>query len=183
MRHPCAKAVAVYRMYDAQGILLYVGQSIQPWVRPMQKLGEADWPLKIASMTVQWLPNRDEALAEEERLIRDLCPPYNIQHNKAAKQKRTGCYGGLVLARWLENKGMTRLEFCVLSRLSLATVNNLIDAGKCPIARTAATIRDVTDGEIPASVWDRGGKIRNWRGDQAKAIRLLREVGIDAVSA
>lgn len=181
MRNQAPKAVAVYRMFDADGQLLYIGQSNQPWVRPMQKLGEADWPLKIANIAVRWFPTREEAMAEEERLIKKLMPPFNVQHNPKVKAKRPPSYGGLVLARWLERRCMTADEFAAMAQIAPVTVHGLLTKNTYPISRTSRAIESATDGEIPDVVWERGARIWHWSKGRDKAIQLLAEVGIEAV--
>lgn len=181
MRNPAPKAVAVYRMFDADGQLLYIGQSVQPWARPMQKLGEDDWPLRIANIAVRWFSTREEALAEEQRLIQKLTPPFNVQHNPKVKAKRPPSYGGLVLARWLERRNVTPDEFAAMAQIAPVTVRGLLAKNTYPISRTSRAIESATDGEIPDVVWERGARIPHWARAQEKAVQLLAEVGVVAV--
>lgn len=75
---------AVYRMYDASGALLYIGQSVNPASRPMQLADHRKWVTNIASITLQWLPTRQDALREEESAIRAERPLHNVTHNRGA---------------------------------------------------------------------------------------------------
>lgn len=86
-RRISTKPTAVYRMYDAQGALLYVGQSVNPATRPMQLSDHRRWVTDIASMTLHWFPTRQDALREEERAIRAEKPLHNVTYNRDWRRK------------------------------------------------------------------------------------------------
>jgi hypothetical protein len=69
---------ALYRLFDADGALLYVGVSDNPRGRWNAHATEKPWWHEVADRKVIWLETRDEALAKETRAICDEHPRYNI---------------------------------------------------------------------------------------------------------
>ncbi|MFJ7999002.1 GntR family transcriptional regulator [Streptomyces sp. NPDC096310] len=72
---------ALYRLYDADDRLLYVGISRTPedrWKR--HDLFKWWWP-KVARKTATWLPNWADALKAEAAAIREEKPRFNGTHN------------------------------------------------------------------------------------------------------
>lgn len=70
---------AVYRAYDAQGRLLYVGHSTAPRQRMYQhRSRRAPWVSHIARVDEQWFDDVDSALDEESSAIRRELPIYNV---------------------------------------------------------------------------------------------------------
>ncbi len=77
---------ALYRHFDKNGELLYVGISKDPFNRFEQHRHSSSWIADVANMTVEWMTNsRFEALAVEREIIRKEKPRHNIMHND-------GCY-------------------------------------------------------------------------------------------
>ncbi|MFJ4356886.1 GntR family transcriptional regulator [Streptomyces massasporeus] len=72
---------ALYRLFDVTDQLLYVGISTNPEERWKTHTMLKSWWNEVAHKTVTWLPSWDEALAQEERVIRDEAPRYNGTHN------------------------------------------------------------------------------------------------------
>lgn len=71
-------SVAVYRLYNQWGALLYVGIAADPKSRFIQHECEKDWWSTVASKSVKWYPNRALAALEETRVILNDMPAYNI---------------------------------------------------------------------------------------------------------
>jgi excinuclease UvrABC nuclease subunit len=71
------RRTCVYRAYDADGALLYVGLSMNLEGRLSKHRRSAWWP-KADEITVQWFENRESAQAAERAAIRDEDPIYNI---------------------------------------------------------------------------------------------------------
>lgn len=69
---------ALYRHFDADGRLLYVGISLSPARRLSNHAAGSRWADKIAHVTIEWLPTRQEALAAEGRAIASENPLHNI---------------------------------------------------------------------------------------------------------
>lgn len=73
---PCA----VYRLYDADGRLLYVGISDAPEVRWKDHERLTDWWHLVVTKDVQWCDNRRLAEAVERKAIETEDPIHNSRH-------------------------------------------------------------------------------------------------------
>ncbi|MFE2073693.1 GIY-YIG nuclease family protein [Streptomyces misionensis] len=69
--------VAVYRFYDADERLLYVGISKDPMTRWQEHMGRKWWR-NVTSYEVRWHQSRAEARAEEKRAMAEEEPVHNI---------------------------------------------------------------------------------------------------------
>lgn len=74
---------ALYRHFDADGKLLYVGVSLNAVARLSQHKLNAGWFGQIASVTIEWLGSRHAALDAELRAIRTETPAWNKVGRKA----------------------------------------------------------------------------------------------------
>lgn len=90
---------ALYRLYDANGLLLYVGASRDPDARWKAHRFETPkpWHAPVASRTDEWLNGREEALVAEAAAIRAERPLFNRTHNYVEVP--------FDLARWPKLKG------------------------------------------------------------------------------
>src|SRR5690242_3991765 len=79
---PDSGRTALYRLYDADGRLLYVGVAADPEARWKQHARyKADlWWSEVHRKTVQWFFSRLDALHAETTAIRIESPRYNIIH-------------------------------------------------------------------------------------------------------
>jgi predicted GIY-YIG superfamily endonuclease len=69
---------AVYRIFNHDGRLIYIGASYDPEARIKVHRREQSWGHEIASHTEVWYPTRREALAAEHRAIAAENPDYNV---------------------------------------------------------------------------------------------------------
>jgi len=77
----------LYRYFDAEGQLLYVGISLSAVARAVQhKQTAAWWPL-MANMQRETYPTRADAEQAERRAIRSERPIHNVVHNGSGKGK------------------------------------------------------------------------------------------------
>jgi len=77
---------SLYRHYNSNGDLLYVGVSLSTLQRLGQHADHSDWFLSIARVTIEHLETREAALdAERAAVIREK-PLHNIHHKKAAEE-------------------------------------------------------------------------------------------------
>lgn len=75
---------ALYRYFDADDVLLYVGISNDPDFRGKAHLYESrpgNWPKRAVRRTDEWHESRADALAAEERAIHAELPLFNEKHN------------------------------------------------------------------------------------------------------
>lgn len=70
---------AVYRLYDADGALLYVGVARSPRERLSDHAYRKPWWPQVARKTIEWHPDRETALEAEARAIHTEHPVHNRQ--------------------------------------------------------------------------------------------------------
>lgn len=69
---------ALYRLYDSENRLLYVGITNDPPTRFVHHKREKTWWGDVARREIEWLPSRMEALAAEEQAIHCESPFWNV---------------------------------------------------------------------------------------------------------
>lgn len=75
---------AVYRMFDAQRRLLYVGRTKDPGQRFADHSVKRWFPL-VATITLEWFPSLTAADLAERQAIREESPWYNIAETAKAR--------------------------------------------------------------------------------------------------
>lgn len=102
----------LYRMYDAEGTLLYIGISKSAIKRLTQHMVEQPWVQQIAKVDIEQLEcDRTTAMQIEREAIIDEKPKYNVVHNGRAEttsvpagehEQQTGAAGkGQRKKRWM----------------------------------------------------------------------------------
>lgn len=77
--HPKAgQQTCLYRHFDGDGRLLYVGVSLSAAARLSRHSVDSGWFRLVALVTLEWHPNRSMALAAERAAIRSERPEYNV---------------------------------------------------------------------------------------------------------
>jgi predicted GIY-YIG superfamily endonuclease len=81
-------ATAVYRFYDTAGVLLYVGITVDPWLR-FASHEDVAWAkdADLSRVRVRWYETRRAAKAAESRAIETEQPVYNL-----AEKTRAACH-------------------------------------------------------------------------------------------
>ena len=96
VKGPDVGRTAVYRFYDAAGLLLYVGITNDVMHRWKKHAAEKPWWLDAWTQTVQWYGSRAEAEAEETRAIKEERPKCNIDQVPTClgcqRKPRRGCF-------------------------------------------------------------------------------------------
>jgi excisionase family DNA binding protein len=69
----------LYRFYDAEGVLLYVGLTTQGGTRWLTHAKEKSWWLEVATIKVEHLDSLEELVAAELAAIRTEGPRYNVK--------------------------------------------------------------------------------------------------------
>ncbi|WIB25814.1 GIY-YIG nuclease family protein [Curtobacterium sp. MCSS17_015] len=72
---------SLYRYFDRDGVLLYVGITGQRSARNTQHNADKAWWKYVDRQAVEHYPNRVSALAAEREEISRRQPPFNTQHN------------------------------------------------------------------------------------------------------
>lgn len=84
-----SERTAVYRLYAADGRLLYIGVARHFGSRWHQHAGVQPWWSQVDHQTIAWFDTRDAAMQAEASAIKAEHPKYNVVHNGAACD-RTG---------------------------------------------------------------------------------------------
>lgn len=79
-------AHSVYRMFDAEGALLYVGCTAQWPLRLDQHRVGRPWWQDVATVTIESFPSREDALDAESRAIEVEHPLHNADRSAVAKE-------------------------------------------------------------------------------------------------
>jgi predicted GIY-YIG superfamily endonuclease len=74
-------ATALYRHFNADDDLLYVGISLDPFHRMTKHKEQSAWFSQVARITIEWFPDRKSACAAERAAIIAERPRLNNQHN------------------------------------------------------------------------------------------------------
>lgn len=78
-----SKPQALYRFYDADGELLYIGITSNPGARWKRHAGDKPWWTEVASTTIEHFGTREDVEVAERSAIRAERPKYNRQHNSS----------------------------------------------------------------------------------------------------
>jgi hypothetical protein len=81
---PNDEPTALYRLYDADDNLLYLGISWHPAFRWEQHRNDKHWAHQVVRNTVEWYPNRPQALAAEEKATAAEKPRHDSSWRKSA---------------------------------------------------------------------------------------------------
>jgi predicted GIY-YIG superfamily endonuclease len=73
-----AKPAALYRHFNVDGELLYVGISVSSLVRLTKHRHASSWFSEIAVVKIEHFPNRPDALKAEAKAIREERPRHNL---------------------------------------------------------------------------------------------------------
>lgn len=71
----------LYRFYDIESVLLYIGITAHPYKRWEQHEKRKPWFSQVAVITRSVLPDFESAVNAERHAIRNERPKYNIAHN------------------------------------------------------------------------------------------------------
>ena len=80
---------SVYRYYDLNDLLLYVGITSRGTRRQDEHNATKEWWKFVARQEVEHYPSRSEASDREKKLIRSYRPPFNRQHNPGHELARS----------------------------------------------------------------------------------------------
>lgn len=78
---------ALYRFYDADGQLLYVGITADPGSRWRKHAHDKPWWHDVANITIETHPTRADVLEAERAAILTEKPRHNIVHNRGTSEQ------------------------------------------------------------------------------------------------
>jgi excinuclease UvrABC nuclease subunit len=78
----------LYRHFDANGTLLYVGMSLNALNRLIQHRQVSLWFDEIANITIEKFETKDQLIEAEMQAIKTESPKYNIIHSDINKPLR-----------------------------------------------------------------------------------------------
>lgn len=82
-----AQETQLYRHYNKDGVLLYVGISFSAIVRQVHHKKFSHWYSEVCRIDIETFPYRREALVAEKNAIAKEKPLHNIHHNVLAIEK------------------------------------------------------------------------------------------------
>lgn len=77
---------ALYRFFDAEGVLLYIGITADVPARFQKHRDDKPWWGEVARIAMEPFPDRPSVLAAERRAIKAEMPRWNVQHQIRAKK-------------------------------------------------------------------------------------------------
>ncbi len=86
-RRPPSGPTALYRLFDIDDDLLYVGISKYPWYRWTQHAAEKPWWPEVKGREFDWYITREEATEAEAQAIWLELPRYNIARPVSAEER------------------------------------------------------------------------------------------------
>lgn len=156
-RHERLKAskTAVYKHVSADGVVLYVGCSANPFARYGTHLSTSAWAHDVAKIEIEWFPDREMALAAEDRAICQLKPRFNSSLRIRPARKWPANVGHKFLCDWLEWVGLSHSEFALATGINRQLVKKMACEVSHPRNKTATKIEVFTAGYVPCNVWSR----------------------------
>ncbi|MFE9777739.1 GIY-YIG nuclease family protein [Streptomyces sp. NPDC005775] len=87
MAMPPPGRTGVYRFSNAKNQILYIGLTSNPSQRWAQHASDKEWWHQVWMREIEWFPTREEAEAEEARLISVAAPLYNKNGGTTRQRK------------------------------------------------------------------------------------------------
>jgi hypothetical protein len=133
-------AACVYRFFNTDGDLLYIGQTIDLGVRVRGHESRISWFDEIASATIQHVDSHAEAVAMERDAIERECPRYNLNLQRNVATKRTGRPPGfkidaLAVRRRLMELRRTQSWLTEASGVSPSHLSNIMHGHRASMAK------------------------------------------------
>lgn len=146
---------AVYRHFDADGRLLYVGCSSDPHGRFVNHKCKSAWAFQVATISIEWFENRATALAAERAAILTEKPPFNSALGGKQGKAWSDNLGHIYVSQWLKSSGVTIKEFA--DRLGVRVGEARLLATEVRHIRIPKQLNlcIASDGYVPQKAWDR----------------------------
>ena len=153
---------ALYRHYDAQGRLLYVGISDVLPERDRQHSATAHWFNDVHKTETQWCLSREHAADLERVAIKHEKPAHNKMHAaeaepiRAVKVVEKGIAAGPALRAFLKQNRIRQGDFARRIGVGQSCVCKYITNKVTPSIDAAIAIERETLGSVPVSIWTSG---------------------------
>lgn len=146
---------AVYRHYDADGRLLYIGCSCDPFSRFAVHRSVSSWAHDVANMSVEWFPDRETALCAEKAAILTEKPPHNSGWKQKEKRHWPANIGHLLVRDWAILTGTGAHGLAARLGVGVEKARALMLEVKHIQIPMQINICIATDGAIPTTAWSR----------------------------
>ena len=131
---------ALYRQYDGESRLLYVGISTNIVGRQAQHMRGSLWSDQIACITVAWFDDVGEAAEAEKEAIVSESPLYNIRKPSAKGAKATDDAWRQRLSDALDESGKSKRAVSLAIGASPGYLHGILTEGKDPTIGMLAAI-------------------------------------------
>jgi predicted GIY-YIG superfamily endonuclease len=146
---------ALYRHYDAQGALLYVGITANPFDRLIKHKHASAWFDRVERVEIEWHQSKQEAMAAEAEEIATKRP----ENNKAMH-----CYfvnladvavseGPISLDRFLRSYKVKAKNLAEVVGVSCPYITDLRYGRRRPSHDVALRIEEATQGAVAREIW------------------------------
>lgn len=181
------RPTALYRAYNSDGVLLYVGIAVDWGARWAQHRATAPYYNAVARLEIEWLPTRAAAKIAEREAVEKEQPLHNIEHT--AKDQRPWAKGNAerteLYARSFDHLNHRRLpEYLAAYKAIDALANSGIglSSQEALVQLLAEMARSVPYGDSCRRCRDAGAE--EWWNDPAFPLAVdVRGTYIDAVYA
>lgn len=161
-------SVALYRHYDVDGDLLYVGISVKPLSRSTTHVNGSPWADEITRIEIERYKDRETAEKAEVCAIHNERPRHNTKHRSKenllydmpepeAKYTfdKSGKLDDLVekLRKWAFTRGLNARGLGLFIECDLGRIESILSGEKMPDVVERAKIDRLTAGHVPASGW------------------------------
>lgn len=121
----------LYRHFDKDGCLLYVGVSLSAINRLVQHRDASHWFSEIASVKITQFPDRTSALAAEKDAILKENPRHNLRRPKVAEITKADQSRGDLVRRIVQfNPLYSRSEAGDILKLGPTAMKRLVESGQ-----------------------------------------------------
>jgi hypothetical protein len=153
--HILRMRTALYRHYDAEGNLLYVGISLSPISRTSQHAQTAEWFNDVARIDIEWHGDRKSAVDAERAAIRSEDPAFNVADRKPCAATFVPVLRAVSLDEWLtmQRRFGSAKDFADAVGISPSYLSDLRNRRRDPSLDVAFAIEDFTLGAVPARAW------------------------------
>lgn len=145
--------MALYRHFDADGVLLYVGITGNPKRRLYEHKCRSRWAEQIDRVTVKWMPDLATARDAERIAIAKEGPLFNGGTDEPFTPT------GDALRDWMAASGINQQMLADALGMSKFAVSRIMTgkAKETPVS-FAVAIEDMSEGAVPVRYWLGGSR-------------------------